>query len=118
MKKILIVDDAMFIRSSLKMMLQKHNFEVVGEAGNGREAVEQYNKLKPDIVTMDITMPEMDGLEALKVIRKMDSASKIVMVSAVGKEDAVREAILNGATNFIVKPFKEDKVIEVLSKIK
>lgn len=116
--KILIVDDAFVIREKLRIILKKAGHEVVGEAGNGLQATLMYKRLQPDIVTMDITMPEMDGLEALKLIRKMDSSSKVVMVSAVGKEDAVREAIINGATNFIVKPFKEDKVIEVLSRIK
>lgn len=118
MKRVMIVDDAMFIRSSLKMMLQKNQFEVVAEASNGREAVKMYEIHKPDIVTMDITMPEMDGIEALKLIKKMDSQSKVVMISAMGNEAAVMEAIMAGAANFIVKPFKEDKVMQVLDKVK
>lgn len=115
--RVLIVDDAMFMRNSLKMILEKHRFEVVGMAGNGLEAVAQYKSLKPDVVTMDITMPEMDGLEALRAIRAMDSSAKVVMISAVGKEDAVREAVISGAKSFIVKPFQEDKVIAVMSKL-
>ena len=99
------------------MILERNKIEVVGMAGNGLEAVSQYKTLKPDAVTMDITMPEMDGLEALKAIREYDRNAKIVMVSAVGKEDTVREAIIGGAKNFIVKPFQEDKVIAVLSKL-
>lgn len=118
MKKILIVDDAMFMRSSLKLILQRNDFEVVGEAESGHEAVRKYDQIRPDIVTMDITMPDMDGLEALKAIRKIDNQAQIVMISAAGKESAVREAILNGAVNFIMKPFKEDQVLEVLNRIK
>lgn len=99
------------------MILERNNIEVVGMAANGLEAVSQYTALKPDVVTMDITMPEMDGLEALKAIKAMDSKAKIVMISAVGKEDAVREAIMSGAKNFIVKPFQEEKVLAVLQKV-
>lgn len=115
--RVLVVDDAMFMRNSLKIMLEKNQMEVVGMAENGIEAVRQYKALKPDVVTMDITMPEMDGLEALKAIREYDRDAKVVMISAVGKEDAVREAIIGGARNFIVKPFQEDKVIAVMSKL-
>lgn len=115
--RVLVVDDAIFMRNSLKLMLEKHQFEVVGMAQNGLEAVEQYKSLKPDVVTMDITMPDMDGLEALKAIREYDRNAKVVMISAVGKEDAVREAIIGGAKNFIVKPFQEDKVIAVMKKL-
>lgn len=115
--RVLVVDDAMFMRNSLKMMLEKNQIEVVGMAGNGLEAIQQYKELKPDVVTMDITMPEMDGLEALKAIREYDKNAKVVMISAVGKEEAVREAIVGGAKNFIVKPFQEDKVIAVMRKL-
>lgn len=115
--RVLVVDDAMFMRNSLKIMLEKNQMEVVGMAENGIEAVRQYKALKPDVVTMDITMPEMDGLEALKAIREYDRDAKVVMISAVGKEDAVREAIIGGARNFIVKPFQEDKVIAVMRKL-
>jgi len=115
--RVLVVDDAIFMRNSLKIMLEKNQIEVVGMAENGLEAVAQYKSLKPDVVTMDITMPEMDGLEALRAIREYDKNAKIVMISAVGKEDAVREAIIGGAKNFIVKPFQEDKVIAVMRKL-
>lgn len=115
--RILIVDDAIFIRNTLKMMLEKNNFEVVGTAGNGIEAIQQYKMLHPDAVTMDITMPDMDGLEALQKIRELDKNAKIVMITAVGKEEAVRQAIMLGARNFIVKPFQEDKVISVMNKL-
>jgi len=117
MKRILVVDDAIFMRNSLKMMLERHDYEVVGMAGNGIEAIAMYKSLNPDLVTMDITMPEMDGLEALQKIREIDKNAKIVMITAVGKEDTVREAIIKGAANFIVKPFQEDKVIAVISKV-
>lgn len=115
--RVLVVDDAMFMRNSLKIMLEKNQIEVVGMAENGVQAVNQYKALRPDVVTMDITMPEMDGLEALRAIREFDRDAKIVMISAVGKEDAVREAIIGGAKNFIVKPFQEEKVIAVMSKL-
>lgn len=114
MKKILIVDDAVFMRVSLKTMLEKNGFEVIGEAVNGLEAIEKYSSLKPDIVTMDITMPEMSGLEAVKGIKKIDSNAKILMVSAMGQESLVREAIINGAKGFIVKPFKEEYLIKAI----
>lgn len=116
MKRILIVDDAIFMRNSLKMMLERNNFEVVGTAGNGVEAIAQYKALQPDVVTMDITMPDMDGLEALEKIREIDRNARVVMVSAVGKEETVRQAIMMGAKNFIVKPFQEDKVVTVINK--
>lgn len=115
--KVLIVDDAMFMRNSLKMILERNNYEVVGMAGNGIEAISQYKSLRPDVVTMDITMPEMDGLEALRAIREFDKDAKIVMISAMGNETHVRDSIISGAKNFIVKPFHEDKVIAVMSKL-
>lgn len=117
MKKVLIVDDAAFMRMSIRMMLEKNGFEVVGEAENGFEGVKQYKELKPDIVTMDITMPTMTGLEALITIKEFDPQAKIVMISAMGQEDMVREAIMQGAKTFIVKPFKEEHVVEILNKI-
>lgn len=117
MKKILIVDDASFMRLAIREALTKNGFDVVGEAENGKEAIEKYTLLKPDAVTMDITMPVMSGLEALKEILKLDSGAKIVMISALGQDSQVREAIVNGAKSFIVKPFQEEKVIQVLQKI-
>jgi len=117
MKRVLVVDDAAFMRMAIKIMLEKGDFEIVGEAENGAVGVKKYQELRPDIVTMDVTMPEMSGLEALKAIMKLDPAAKVVMVSAMGQEAVVKEAILNGAKSFIVKPFKEDHVIQTLSKI-
>ena len=117
MKKILIVDDAAFMRLSLKTMLEKNGFEVVGEAENGRKAIEKYKILKPDVVTMDIKMPDMDGVEALSEIMKFDSKANVIMLSAMGQEEKIRDAVLLGAKNFIVKPFKEEFLIKTLSKL-
>jgi two-component system chemotaxis response regulator CheY len=117
MAKVLIVDDAAFMRISIKNTLTKNGFEVIGEAENGAVAVEKYKELKPDVVTMDITMPEMSGLDALKAIVAYDSNAKIIMVSAMGQEAMVRDAVLSGAKGFIVKPFKEDGLLSALSKI-
>ena len=117
MAKVLIVDDAAFMRISIKNMLTKNGYEVVGEAENGLVGIELYKELNPDIVTMDITMPEMSGLDALKEITKVDPQAKIVMVSAMGQEAMVREAIVSGAKGFIVKPFKEEGIIAALKKL-
>ena len=117
MSKVLIIDDAAFMRISIKNMLTKNGYEVIGEAENGAIGVDMYKELKPDIVTMDITMPEMSGLEALKEINKVDPQAKVVMVSAMGQEAMVREAIVSGAKGFIVKPFKEDGIIAALKKL-
>jgi two-component system chemotaxis response regulator CheY len=117
MKNVLIVDDAAFVRTMLKQVLERNGFDVVGEAENGNIGVRKYKELQPDIVTMDITMPEMDGLEALKVIRKEYPKAKIVMITALGQEPMIKQAILNGAKSFIVKPFKEEHVIQTMSKI-
>ena len=117
MAKVLIVDDAAFMRISIKNMLTKNGYEVVGEAENGLIGVEMYKELQPDIVTMDITMPEMSGLDALKEITKIDPQAKVVMVSAMGQEAMVREAIVSGAKGFIVKPFKEDGIIAAIKKL-
>ena len=117
MKRVMIVDDSAFMRLSLKSMFENNGYEVVGEAENGAVAIKKYNDLKPDIVTMDITMPEMDGVQALKEIRILDSQAKIVMISAIGQENYVKEAVMLGAKGFIVKPWKEDYVIQTLSKL-
>ncbi len=117
MKKVLVVDDAAFMRVSIKNMLSKHNYEVVGEAENGKVALAKYQELNPDIVTMDITMPEMDGLESLKKILAVNPAANVVMVSAMGQESMVREAVLTGAKGFIVKPFKEDVILAALQSL-
>lgn len=117
MKKVLIVDDAAFMRMALRSMLEKNGFEVIGEAENGAVGVRRYKECHPDLVTMDITMPEMNGIEALKEIKAHDPNAKAVMVSALGQESYIKEAIMLGAQYFIVKPFKEDHVIEILNKI-
>ncbi|WP_062105067.1 response regulator [Bacillus niameyensis] len=114
--RILIVDDAAFMRMMIKDILVKNGFEVVGEAADGAQAVEKYNELKPDLVTMDITMPEMDGITALKQIKATDPAAKIIMCSAMGQQAMVIDAIQAGAKDFIVKPFQADRVIEAIQK--
>ena len=117
MKKLLIVDDAAFMRLSIRNMLQKYDLEIVGEAANGAIGVEMYKELRPDVVTMDITMPEMSGIEALKAIRAFDPQAKVIMVSAMGQEGMVKESIISGAKTFIVKPFKEDFLYQTISKV-
>ena len=117
MVKVLIVDDAAFMRISIKNMISKNGYEVVGEAENGAVAIEKYKELSPDIVTMDITMPELSGLDAMKAIVSQDPKAKIIMVSAMGQEAIVRDAVLSGAKGFIVKPFKEDGLLSALRKL-
>ncbi|SFA46847.1 two-component system, chemotaxis family, response regulator CheY [Parageobacillus thermantarcticus] len=117
MAKILIVDDAKFMRMTLSNILKKANHEIVGEAENGKEAVELYRVLKPDIVIMDITMPVMNGLEALRAIKREDANAKIIMCSAMGQQRMVVEAIEAGASDFIVKPFEENRVIEAVARL-
>lgn len=117
MAKVLIVDDAAFMRMMLKDILSKNGFEVCGEAPNGLKAVELYNAEKPDIVTMDITMPEMDGIQAVKQIRSTDPGAKIIMCSAMGQQAMVMEAIKSGARDFIVKPFQPERVLEAIKKV-
>jgi len=116
MPRVLIVDDAAFMRMMLKDILTKNGYEVAGEAENGKVAVSMYQELKPDVTTMDITMPEMDGISAVKGIKKANPGAKIVMVSAMGQQAMVIEAIQAGAADFIVKPFQPDRVLEALGK--
>lgn len=115
-KNILIVDDAAFMRMMIKDIISKNGFVVTGEAENGQQAVEMYEKLKPDLVTMDITMPEMDGITAVKKIRQLDPEARIIMCSAMGQQAMVMEAIQAGARDFVVKPFQQDRVIQALKK--
>lgn len=117
MKKILVVDDAAFMRVSIKKMLTNNGYEVVGEAENGKVAIQKYEELSPDVITLDITMPEMDGLACLKEILAIDPSANVIMVSAMGQEGMVREAVLSGAKGFIVKPFKEDVLMESLKNL-
>jgi two-component system chemotaxis response regulator CheY len=113
----LITDDALFMRVTLKNMLTKNGYEVVGEASNGRESVEMYKSLKPDLVTMDITMPEMDGISAVREIKQFDTNAKVIMCTAMGQKNMVMEAVQAGAKDFIVKPFQPDKVLESVQKL-
>ena len=115
-KRVLIVDDAVFMRMKLKDILEKNGYEVVAEAQNGIEAIEKYKAENPDLVTMDITMPEMSGIEAVKAIREIDPNARIVMCSAMGQQAMVMEAIQAGARDFIVKPFQGDRVLDALNK--
>ena len=116
-KGVLIVDDAAFMRMMIKDILSKNGYNVVGEAENGAKAVEKFNDLSPDLVIMDITMPEMDGIEAVKAIKGIDSDANIIMCSAMGQQAMVIESIQAGAKDFIVKPFQAERVIEAVSKV-
>jgi two-component system, chemotaxis family, chemotaxis protein CheY len=116
MARVLVVDDAAFMRKMLTDVLGKAGHEVVGEAGNGVEAVAQFQALRPDIMTLDITMPEKDGLTALKEILSVEPAAKVVMCSALGQESKVLEAIKAGAKDFVVKPFQPPRVVEAIEK--
>ena len=115
-KNILISDDAAFMRMMIKDILTKNGYNVVGEAENGARAVEKYNELKPDLVLMDITMPEMDGIQALKKIKENDPSALVIMCSAMGQQAMVIESIQAGAKDFIVKPFQADRVLEAVKK--
>ena len=116
-KNILICDDAAFMRMMIKDILTKNGYTVVGEAENGAKAVEKYAELKPDIVLMDITMPEMDGIQALKKIKEADPSATVIMCSAMGQQAMVIESIQSGAKDFIVKPFQADRVLEAVRKV-
>jgi len=113
---VMLVDDAAFMRMMLKDILTNNGYQVIGEAENGAVAVEKYMELKPDITVMDITMPEMDGLQAVKEIRIKDPQARVIMCSAMGQQAMVIEAIQSGAKDFIVKPFQAERVIEAISK--
>jgi len=115
-KNILVCDDAAFMRMMIKDILTKNGYTVAGEAENGVKAVEKYVELKPDLVMMDITMPEMDGIQALKKIKQVDPGANVIMCSAMGQQAMVIEAIQSGAKDFIVKPFDKDRVLEAVKK--
>ncbi|WP_019152667.1 response regulator [Robertmurraya massiliosenegalensis] len=117
MARILIVDDAKFMRLTLSNILTKANHEVVGEGENGRDAVVLYRELNPDLVTLDITMPEMSGLDAIREIRKEFPQAKVIMCSAMGQQKMVVESIEAGAKDFIVKPFDEGRVLEAVNRV-
>ena len=116
-KNILIVDDAAFMRMMIKDILTKNGYNIAAEAENGKIAVDKYNEVKPDLVLMDITMPEMDGIQALKAIKGNDPNAHIIMCSAMGQQAMVIEAIQSGAKDFIVKPFQADRVLEAVKKV-
>ncbi|WP_105618046.1 response regulator [Vallitalea okinawensis] len=116
-KNVLIVDDAAFMRMMIKDILGKNGYNVVGEAENGAIAVQKFEELNPDLVIMDITMPEMDGIDAVREIRSKDSNANIIMCSAMGQQAMVIESIQAGAKDFIVKPFQADRVIEAVNKV-
>lgn len=115
--KVLVVDDTAFMRIMMRTILEELGYEVIAEAKNGKEAVDEYTKRRPDIVTMDITMPEMDGVEALREIRRLDPKAKVIMCSAMGQRDMVLDAISFGARDFVVKPFQKDRIQEAVSKM-
>jgi two-component system chemotaxis response regulator CheY len=116
-KRVMIVDDAGFTRAMLKNIINDTNYaEVIAEAQNGKEAISLYQKLKPDIVTMDLIMPEVGGLEAIDNILKIDKSASIIVVSAIGQQDLILEATRKGAKDFIRKPFKKDQVVEILQR--
>jgi len=115
--KVIFVDDSSFMRSLLKGIILKDGFELAGEAENGRDAVDLYKKIRPDLVTMDIVMPEMDGIDAVKAIRAFDPEAKIIMVSAMGQQSMVIDSIQAGARDFIIKPFHPPRVHEALRRV-
>jgi two-component system chemotaxis response regulator CheY len=116
MARVLVVDDAAFMRKMVGDALTAGGHEVIGEAGDGREAVESFRQLRPEVTTLDITMPEQDGLQALREIVSLDPSARVVMCSALGQESKVLEAIKSGARDFVVKPFKPDRVLEAIEK--
>lgn len=118
MNTVLIADDAAFMRMAIRRILEEEGFTVVGEVENGEACVKKYIELRPDIVTLDITMPVMDGIQALKALKKINPDVKVIVISALGQESLVKEAVLNGVTSFIIKPFKKDHVVSVLNKVK
>ncbi len=116
-KRVLICDDAAFMRMMIKDILTKNGYEVAAEAENGVKAVEKYIETRPDLVMMDITMPEMDGIQALKKIKEADGGANVIMCSAMGQQAMVIESIQSGARDFIVKPFNQDRVLEAVKKV-
>ena len=117
MARVLVVDDAAFMRKVVSDALSGGGHEVIGEAANGREAITRYLELKPELITLDITMPEMDGLTALREIIAMDPGARVIMCSALGQESKVLEAIKAGAKDFVVKPFKTERVLDAVGKV-
>jgi two-component system chemotaxis response regulator CheY len=118
MKRLLVVDDALFMRKMIRDVAVEAGWEVAGEARNGLEAVELYDRLRPDLVTMDVVMPEMGGLEALRKIRAVDPDAQVVMVTALDQKQTLLESIRDGAIDFIVKPFDRGRIVSLLSKVR
>lgn len=117
MRKVLVVEDAPFIREMIKDILESHDYQVVGEASNGLEAIEKYESLRPDVVLMDILMPGMDGLSAITKIKDIDANAKIIIVSALVKETLRKEALRAGAAEFVAKPFQVEKLLEAMKSV-
>ena len=117
MAKVMICDDAAFMRMMIKDILSKNGYEIAAEAENGQKAVDKYPEVKPDLVLMDITMPEMDGIQALKKIKEIDAGANVIMCSAMGQQAMVIEAIQSGAKDFIVKPFQPERVLDAVKKV-
>jgi two-component system chemotaxis response regulator CheY len=115
--KILIVDDSPQIRKSLRGILEKNNYEVIGEAGSGTEAIKQYNLLSPDIVMLDIIMPQLGGIETLRMLHAINKDVKIIMVSALDSVERVKECLKAGANYYILKPFEEEKILDIIIKV-
>lgn len=116
MARVLVVDDAAFMRMTIKKMIEPEGYNVAGEAGNGVEAVQKYMEIQPDIVLLDITMPEMNGVDALKRIKEFDPKAKVVICSAMGQQAMVAQAVQSGAKDFIVKPFEKDRLVAALKR--
>jgi two-component system chemotaxis response regulator CheY len=117
MANVMVVDDTAFMRMVLRSILEEMGLKVVAEASNGKDAVKLFKQVKPDLVTMDITMPDMDGLQALREIRKTDADAKVIMCSAMGQHNKIIEAIHAGAKDFIVKPFQKDRILVAINKV-
>ncbi len=117
MARVMVVDDAVFMRMTIRKMIEPEGYNIAGEAENGLKAVEKYNETKPDLVLMDITMPEMNGIDALKRIKEFDPKAKVIMCSAMGQQAMVAQAIQSGAKDFIVKPFEKDRVLAALKRV-
>lgn len=115
--RVLVADDTAFMRMTLRNVLERNGYEVVAEAANGAEAVELYRRHRPDLVTMDITMPEMDGITAIREIMKIDPQARIIVCSALGQKTMVIEALTAGAKDYLVKPFQPERVLEALEKL-
>lgn len=117
MARVLVVDDAIFVRAAVKKYVEKAGHEVAGEAGDGQEALEVFEAVRPDAVIMDITMPRMSGLEALQAIKNIDKDVKVIMCSAMGQQDSIATAIQFGATDFVIKPFTEDQIVAKIKQV-